>query len=571
MLPDDNASTLSGRSLGRLSRRALENYARVVRSVLDPIAVAVLLTDERGQILLYNRRFEELAGLGPADRLKMTDLRAAFAALGATLGAAEQSELLGRPKTTETLELLGERTVVCTVVPLTLDQPHDCRMIAFRDVTLERRELDELEHRALHDQLTGLPNRELLVDRLERALSRQAREGGAVGVAFIDLDGFKEVNDRLGHAAGDRILVEAAGRLQRELRELDSVGRFGGDEFVVVCDGIGDEPALVGICARIQHSLTEPYELDDEPVTLSTSLGAVLAWDHDVAPRKLIERTDALMYTAKRSGSRREIVVDGWPRERDRRAWGARALRETFEAGQLAFAYLPIVDLGDKRMTAVEGLLRCQHPELLNLPPTQLVDLVEQTRAINRLAQWALGEAVRAARVLLEATGAPVRVVVNLSEAQLADGALPEAIAAAAGAEEIGTDAVGFDIPASVLDTTAPWLEQRIASLRELGCPLYADDVVEPEVDAERIATLGFAGLKLDGSMIYRSLADADFAARAHAAVRRARSHGLCVIGEQIDNERRLQIVEDLGCDCAQGYGFYGFPRAVGELAMLVD
>jgi diguanylate cyclase (GGDEF)-like protein len=387
---------------------------------------------------------------------------------------------------------------------------------------------------------------------------------------FLDLDRFKEINDRHGHAAGDLVLVEIADRLHHALREADSIGRFGGDEFVVVCDGLDDEAALARICARVQDGIARPYQLGPKAGTLSTSLGAVLEWDHGVLPLQLIERADALMYAAKRRGSRREILVHGRPGELTLRARSASALREAFEAGQLNLAYLPIIALESQETMMVEGLLRCQRAALSKLTPAELLELVEQTRLANRLDEWVLGGAAHGARLLREATGAPMRVVVNLSASQLANDTLPKLVADAARAHEIETRSLGFDIAERVIATNAPWLEPAIESLRALDSALFADDVLTPDVDVERFAALGFAGLKLDGSMIERSADDANFAARVQAMVRLTRSLGLFVIAERVEDERRLETARNLGCDMAQGYGFFGFPRPASELAKLI-
>lgn len=567
MVTDDTAVSWSDADL---SRATLRVYSRVLRSLLDAVGEAVLLVDGRGEVLLYNQPFEKMAGRASLDRLKLTNVQTAFAAIGATLDERELDRLLGSSQASELVELSGERTVLCRVAALPLDRAGDGRIVALREVTHEQRELQELEHRALHDHLTGLPNRDLLLDRLDGALSRQAREGSAVGVLFLDLDGFKDINDRHGHAAGDAVLVETAARLHRAMRDADSVGRFGGDEFVVVCNGLEDEPTLDEICARIQDIVARPYELENEAVTVTTSVGAVLEWDHGMPPQQLIERADSLMYAAKRRGSRREILIDGWPGQVTRRARSARALREAFQVGQLELTYLPIVALDEQRPVAVEGLLRCQHPDLLMLTPAELLELVDQTTLVNRLTEWVLDEAAGAARLLDDAMGAAIPVIVNLSASQLVDDALPGLVGEAGRSHNVDPRSLGFDIAERVLAADAARLASAIASVRELGCPLYADDVINPKVATDRLATLGFAGIKLEASMIQRCADDANLAARTQAGVRLARSRGLVVIGEGVDDEQRLRTVRELDCDQAEGYGFFGFPREATDLVKLI-
>ena len=573
-----------------VSRRALDIYSRVLRATLDAVGEAVLVADEDGQLLLANRPFADLAGLGVEYRLELRDLRAALTALGAPFDDTGLRDLLaGAGGPARTLELDGGRTVMCSVAPVALDDGGVGRMIALRDVTPERRQLRELEHRALHDDLSGLPGRDLLMDRLERALTRQGRDGGAVGVAFIDLDRFKEVNDRHGHAAGDRVLVEVAGRLQHELRDADTVGRLGGDEFLVICDGLESMATLDAICERIQVRIAEPYRLGSLEVVLSASLGAVLEWDLAVPPAQLIERADAVMYAAKRRGSRREIFVDGRPRVGTawragmRRPLGTQHIRDALEREQLYLAFLPVVALGDGRTVAVEGLLRCAGSELESATPRELIQLVEQARLVEHFNEWALDEAASAARALLDATaashilsphqqaGEPVRVALNLSMAQLANGAMPASAAAAASEHNIDAGLLSFDVAESIVEQNPPWLAPAVAALRDLGCRLIVDDVTAADIEPDRLGDRGFEGFKLDRPVIGRITEDPDFAARAQASVAAAHSRGLSVTGEGVDDEHRLRAVRELGCDSAQGFGFHGFPRAVTELVKVID
>jgi diguanylate cyclase (GGDEF)-like protein len=564
-------------------------YARLLRATLDGVGEAVLVADEDGQLLLANQPFAALAGLGAEYRLELRDLSAALGALGAPIDEAGLEDLLsGAESAPKMLELADERVVMLSVATVLLDEGGSGRMIALRDVTSERRQVRELEHRALHDDLSGLPGRDLLMDRLERALTRQSREGGAVGVAFMDLNRFKEVNDRHGHAAGDRVLVEVAGRLQHELRDADTVGRLGGDEFLIICDGLDSESTLEAICERIQLRVAEPYRLGPIEINLSASLGAVLEWDVTVPVGQLIERADALMYAAKRRGSQREIFIDGrppaatgWPTV-VRRPLGAQQIRDALDRGHLYLAFLPVVALADGRTVAVEGLLRCTNSDLESATPRELMELIEQARLVERFDEWALGQAASAARALLDASAAthilsrhheaaaPVRVVLNLSVAQLAHDAVPASTAAAASEHDIDPGLLSFDIAEAIVQEDPAWLAPTVAALRGLGCNLIVDDVAAPDIQPELVRDRGFDGLKLDRPLVGRIASDPDFAARSKVAVAAARSQRLSVTGEGVDDERRLRAVRELGCDNAQGFGFHGFPRAVTELVKVI-
>jgi EAL domain-containing protein (putative c-di-GMP-specific phosphodiesterase class I) len=232
---------------------------------------------------------------------------------------------------------------------------------------------------------------------------------------------------------------------------------------------------------------------------------------------------------------------------------------------------------------AVEGLLRCSNPELESATPGELMQLVEQARLVERFNEWVLDQAGGAARALLDSTaashilsphqqvGEPVRVVLNLSAAQLTSAAMVASAAGAASAHDIDAGLLSFDIAESIVDQNPPWLEPAVAALRDLGCRLVVDDVRTPDIEPDRLRDRGFAGFKLDGPVIGRIAEDPDFAARTQAAVAAAHSRGLSVTGEGVDDEHRLRAVRQLGCDSAQGFGFHGFPRAVAELVKVID
>jgi diguanylate cyclase (GGDEF)-like protein len=260
----------------RVSQATLERYARLMRQVLDSIEEAVVVLDREGEIVLFNLAFERLTGIRRGEPWRHRETA----------------------------------VVHRSVVALQVEQPADHRLVILREDP-EQHRIHELERRAMQDSLTQLPNRDLLLDRLERALSRLARESGSVGVIFVDLDGFKAINDRHGHAGGDQLLAEVARRLQREMRQADTVGRLGGDEFLVICEMIETEQELAGVCERILGAFRAPLRVGDEPVVLGASLGAVLVLDHRSAPAEVISQADALMYTAKRRGSTYELAAAG--------------------------------------------------------------------------------------------------------------------------------------------------------------------------------------------------------------------------------------------------------------------
>ncbi|MHB8690626.1 MAG: putative bifunctional diguanylate cyclase/phosphodiesterase [Solirubrobacteraceae bacterium] len=543
-----------------------------MRRLLDEISEAVVVVDRASEVVLYNRPFERLAGLELSGELPPPDLRRALAAvIGPVEAQILAAELLSEPgPSSTTIELPAGRAVAITTTPLELERPNDHLLVSLREVTHEHRQLRELEHRALHDRLTGLPNRELIVDRLQQALTRQAREGRAVGVIFVDLDGFKDVNDRYGHAAGDLVLIEVGNRLQRAARHADTVGRLGGDEYLVVCDGLGDSAVLDAICARMEHALDRPIELDKQAITPYASLGAAFVQNPAASANQVIERADALMYQAKRRGSNREARSE--PRARGTaEADPGRWLRDAIETEQLWFAYLPVVALDSEQVIAVEALVRCRHPKLAHSSPQELLALAEQARLVSQFTAWCLNAAAAAIGALRQSTGRSVPVILNLSGAQLADESLPSDAAEVARRHGVPPSAFSFDIAERTIVAGQQQLERTLQPLRALECQLFADDVTGPVAAAELISELGFTGLKLDRKLVSAAVSDRQAANAAGALTARARDLGLDTLGEGVGDENRLRVVRELGCDAAQGFAFYGRPRPLSKLRALIN
>ncbi len=251
-----------------------------------------------------------------------------------------------------------------------------------------RRAERALAHQALHDHLTGLPNRTLLMDRLSQALARRSREGHRVGVLFLDLDRFKLVNDSLGHEAGDRVLQGAAARVLGVLRPSDTLARHGGDEFVVVCEDLEGPAEAARVAARIAEALALPFAELDEDYVIGVSIG--ISMDDDTAtPESLLRDADAAMYRAKEQGRGRTELFDAGMRLRLLgRVQEERALRRALQRGELRLHYQPVVALPGLEVVGVEALVRWQHPERGLVPPVDFIGLAEETGLIIELGAW---------------------------------------------------------------------------------------------------------------------------------------------------------------------------------------
>ncbi len=337
---------------------------------------------------------------------------------------------------------------------------------------------DEQRYRALHDPLTGLPNRTLLYDRVAHALSRARREPTVPAVLFIDLDRFKVVNDSLGHAAGDRLLVAVTERLQHALRPGDTLARLGGDEFVVLCDDLADAGQALALAERISKALRLPFQFDDDEVVITASIGMAYAHEGHETPEILLQDADSAMYRAKERGGARYEVIDKRVRARAKqRLRRENDLRRAIERDELRLVYQPIVSATDNKLEGVEALLRWQHPRRGLLLPDDFLGLAEETGLIVPIGAWVLTQACKALQGWRHHTGAEtLRLSVNMSALQLAR---PDfAVSVAATLRETGTDAsqVCLEVTENVLVDQAPGVIRSLNELKELGLGLAIDD-----------------------------------------------------------------------------------------------
>ena len=442
-----------------------------------------------------------------------------------------------------------------------------------QDVSAQKEATDALAHQALHDPLTGLPNRTLFTDRLEQALARGRRTGGRVAVVFIDVDRFKVVNDSLGHETGDALLVQIGARLTQAVRATDSVARFGGDEFVILFDGVADDDMAMHLTDRVRRELMRPFSLEgDDDFFTTGSLGVALSGATSGAA-ELVRDADAAMYRAKAAGGATAELFDSALRhEAVERLRTERALRRGLPRGELRLHYQPIWSLETGKIEAVEALARWARPGHGLVSPAGFIGVAEECGLMTAVGEWVLGEACRQAATWRAELGdaAPLPVHVNVSSRELEQPDLPGVVASAL------ADA-GLDPADLVLEITETGLLERtqrpasvLRAIKDTGVRIALDDFGTGYSSLSYLERFPIDELKLDREFIARIDGDDDEPVLVGAILAMAHALGLIVVAEGIETEEQVTVLRELGCERAQGYAL-ARPAAPEAIAALVS
>jgi diguanylate cyclase (GGDEF)-like protein len=408
---------------------------------------------------------------------------------------------------------------------------------------------------ALHDSLTGLPNRALLQDRLTVALAQARREHRRVAVLFCDLDRFKVINDSLGHEAGDEVLRQVARRLEAVVRPGDTVARFGGDEFVFCCENVGGAAEAVRIAERIGRELERPLDLDEE-LFVTPSIGIALA-DADSSADDLLRDADAAMYRAKERGGGHALVDESARARALGRLRGETAIRHAVERGELELHYQPIVALATGRTVAVEALLRWNHPERGLLAPGEFIGLAEDTGRIVEIGLWAIEEACRASHRLREAAAdEELRMNVNVSPRQLAEPGFAEEVGTILGRTATNPRHVCLELTETTLVADLPANESVIGALKRLGLEIAMDDFGTGYSSLSYLRRLPIDLIKLDRSFVAELDESPGGGPILRAAVTIADALAIGLVAEGIEQAGQATVLGALGYRLGQGYHY---------------
>jgi diguanylate cyclase (GGDEF)-like protein len=448
----------------------------------------------------------------------------------------------------------------------------DAIVRALRYAIERSRTRSQLVHQAMHDVLTGLPNRALFVDRLEQALARSERTDGLVAVIFLDLDRFKTINDSLGHEAGDRVLVEVAARLHDVVRPSDTLARFGGDEYTVLCEPASAYQGLA-IADRLAVALSRPIESGGHEVFLTASVGITFG-RHGDHPADLIRDADSAMYKAKERGPGEVETFDVEMRARSlRRLEIEHDLHRAVERDELRLYWQPIVDLGTGDIVAAEALLRWQHPERGLVMPDEFIPAATETGLIVPIGQWVVESACHQLKRWRQAGLTEPGFVgsVNASAREIETGQLAESVRGALARSGVPASELCLEVTERDLMSETGAMLDVVNTLHDLGGQLALDDFGTGHSSLLVLKRLPIQTVKVDRAFVQGLDEDNDQdAAIIEAVASLAHALGLSAVAEGIETETQRRKSHELGCDLGQGF-LFARPQPAVEMTALLD
>jgi diguanylate cyclase (GGDEF)-like protein/PAS domain S-box-containing protein len=570
--------------LGRVVERARAATAAGEAVFLTEVAHdAYVAVDDQGRVLEWNPEAEAVFGWLRAEALgrPLADLavparhRDLFEEhLGALVRGADGA--LGASQPRRELVALNragaEFPVQVTVWTAGADGSR--RICGFvRDLSERKRFEGQLASQALHDRLTGLPNRVLLRDRIEHALLRAGRRGASVALLIADIDRFKVFNESLGHDGGDRLLVAVAERLTELLRPGDTVARMGGDEFALLCEDIGGYHEAAGIASRVVGAFEKPFQIQGTDLALTASVGVAVGAVAGPAPELLLRDADVAMYRAKDGGrDRYEVFDETMLADATERLWVENDLRRGIADGQLRLYYQPIVHLDTGAIAGFEALVRWQHPVRGLLAPVEFISTAEQTGLIVPLGRYVLAEACRQAATWADAhpNGHQLRISVNVSAKQLVQPGWSDEVAQVLAETGLAPRQLVLEITESVLMDDADATAVRLEELRRLGVRIAIDDFGTGYSSLGYLRRLPVDILKIDKSFIDGVAEGPHESALARAVVKLASTLRLEAVAEGINSRKQLLQLRRLRCPYGQGF-YFARPQPPAAIPALLD
>lgn len=442
--------------------------------------------------------------------------------------------------------------LVIALLTSIFDARLDARTAALADsLTLANEELTQL---ALHDTLTGLPNRILLADRISQAMAKVAEQGGCFSLMFIDLDGFKPVNDAFGHHVGDRLLREVALRLREQLRSQDTLARIGGDEFVLLVRLTGPDDAPQ-VATRQVSLLAKSFRVDEHDLQISASIGIALYPGNGQTAEELLMNADAAMYHAKGGGKNGYSFFDVSMNTNARKQLQLlQDLRQALEHNQFRLHYQPKFDASNGKPVGAEALLRWEHPQQGLLQPDDFIELAEKTGLIIPIGEWVLNEACRQMRIWFDQGYSHWRIAVNLSALQFCYSGLVDSVVSALDRNQLPANSLTLEITETTAMSDADASMTVLQKLSHMGVDLSIDDFGTGYSSLMYLKRLPANELKIDRGFVRDLEHDSDDAAIVSAIVALGQALGLRIVAEGVETDTQQSFLTTLGCDSLQGF-----------------
>ncbi|MBE9552144.1 MAG: EAL domain-containing protein [Proteobacteria bacterium] len=436
-------------------------------------------------------------------------------------------------------------------------------VVVARDVTERHAQQKLMEYLALHDTLTGLPNRTLLMDRLDHAISASRRDGKSLALLLLDLDRFKEINDTLGHAVGDSLLAEVGQILSEPLRESDTVARLGGDEFAILLPSVSSLAQARDIAERVAGVLARPFPVEGITVEVGVSIGVALYPDHGADASELMRGADVAMYVAKRNHMTVSIYDEDKDHHSVRNLSMSGELRQAMDADELVLFYQPQIDVATGRLVGAEALLRWNHPRHGMVSPDEFVSLAEQTGLIRPLTRWVIGKALKQISLWQE-RGLDIGLSINLSPRNLHEEGLARSIGELMEKRGLRPELITLEITEDAIMTDPERALAAIRHLKECGVRLAIDDFGTGYSSLAYLKALPVDELKIDKSFVMHMADETNDEVIVRSTIDLAHNLGLSVVAEGVESELHLQTLRGLGCDIGQGFHI-GRPLRIEE------